>query len=217
MSRLDLCAAIIVLSSVVPAARSEVAPDPNRGVYAIWTKPGVGDNLPFIKGGQVLLRWKWVQPEEGRYDFSRLHEQLEKVARQGRVTTVQLNANNLPAFLFEKVPHTRTRPLRVQDSRGTLQYWHPYYIKAYTDLIAQFAKEVKSDPHASCVMGVRLSYDAIGTEWMTILPEAGYHSALQVRSCYGQTDSLLSVTEQSGERPCARRQLHEFRQYPQRH
>jgi hypothetical protein len=153
------------------AAGAEAVPDPNRGLYAIWTKPGVGDDLAFIKGGQVLLQWRWVQPAEDRYDFSLLHRQLEKVARQGRVTTVQLNANELPAFLFEKVPHTRTRPMRVQDNRGTLQYWHPAYVKAYTDLIARFAREVKSSPYSSSVIGVRLSYDAIGTEWMIILPE----------------------------------------------
>jgi hypothetical protein len=146
-------------------------PDPNRGLYAIWTKPGVGDDLPFIKGGQVILQWRWVQPTESTYDFSRLHSQLEEIARKGRVTTVQLNANMRPAFLYDKLPHIRSQKGWVEDPRGALQYWHPYYVKAITDLIARFAREVKSSPHVARVIGVRLSYDAIGTERMLIPPE----------------------------------------------
>jgi hypothetical protein len=152
-------------------ARCEVAPDPNRGLYAVWTKPGFNYDLSLFKGGQVILQWRWVQPAENRYDFSRLHSQLDEIARQGRVATVQLNANQLPAFLYEKVPHTTVRPGTAADHRGTLQYWHPYYVKELTDLIARFAKEVKASPHLGRVAGVRLSYDAIGTEHMIVPPE----------------------------------------------
>jgi hypothetical protein len=46
-----------LLLSVAPALLSEVVPDPNRGLYAIWTKPEISDHLPFLKGGQVVLQW----------------------------------------------------------------------------------------------------------------------------------------------------------------
>jgi hypothetical protein len=169
------CAAL--MSPFVRTAQAETAPDPNRGIYAIWTRPGPADNmpplkrlqakphatdnLPFLKGGQVVLQWSTAEPSPGQYDFSRLHDQLKEIARLGRVTTVQVNANQLPAFLFDKVPH----------SHGLIQYWHPYYIKDYTNLIAAFAKEVKSSPFHSRVIGVRLSYNAVGTEHMVIPPE----------------------------------------------
>lgn len=152
-------------------AQSETPPDPNRGLFAIWTKPGTADHLPFIKGGQVIVQWSQLQPAEDRYDFSPLRNQLEQIARLGRVTTVQLNANRQPAFLFAKVPMNKVMLIKEQDSRGTLQYWHPAYVKAYTDLIAAFAREVKSSPYRSTVIGVRLNYNAIGTEGMVVRPE----------------------------------------------
>ncbi len=159
--------ALISLMPLLPsAARSEVVPDPDRGLYAIWTKPGIADQL--FKGGQVVLQWEQVQPAADRYDFSQLHSQLEQVARSGRKTTVQLNANRQPQFLFSTVPFTKNALGREQDKRGTLQYWHPAYAKLYTDLIAAFAREVKSSPYRSSVIGVRLNYDAIGTEFMVV-------------------------------------------------
>ena len=164
------CAAVWLALWPASTARSEVVPCPNRGLYAIWTKPGIADHLPFIKGGQVVLQWQAVQPSGDRYDFSDLHRQLEQIARLGRVTTVQLNANRQPEFLFETVPCNKNPLTKEQDRRGTLQYWHPAYVKAYTDLIAAFAREVKSSPHWGRVVGVRLNYDAIGTEYLMVPP-----------------------------------------------
>jgi hypothetical protein len=149
----------------------EVVPDPNRGLYAIWTRPEISDQLTFLKGGQMVVQWREVEPEEGRYDFSKVRSQLEALHKLGRVTTVQLNANQHPVYLFDKVPlHPEALGIE-QDRKGTLQYWHPFYIKAYTDLIAAFAKEVKSSPYRSSVMGVRFNYNAIGTEWMLVKPD----------------------------------------------
>jgi hypothetical protein len=171
MTRPWTCSAVLLLASWAPAARSEVVPDPHRGLYAIWTRTGAADHLPFIKGGQVRVQWAAVEPAQGHYDFSGLHLQLEKVAGLGRVTTVQLNANQLPGWIFTKVPHSKEQLGNAQDRRGTIQYWHPAYVKAYTDLIAAFAREVKSSAYHSRVIGVRLSYNAIGTEWMLIPPQ----------------------------------------------
>jgi hypothetical protein len=171
MTRFYFYSAAFLTLACVQAARSEVAPDPNRGLYAVWADPAVANGLPFIKGRQVVLQWASVQPAEDRYDFTDLHRQLAEIADAGRVATVQLNANAVPAFLYEKTPYKKEQLAKSQDKRGTLQYWHPYYVEAYTNAIAAFAREVKADPHHSSVAGVRLSYDAIGTEFM-IVPQA---------------------------------------------
>src|SRR5216684_3358815 len=167
MLRLRFYALLLCLCRI---ARSEAVPDSNRGLYAIWTRPEISDRLPFLKGGQVVLQWEAVQPTVDRYDFSDLHRQLEAIAKLGRVTTVQLNANRQPQFLVNVVPSSKKTLTRAQDTRGTLQYWHPAYVKLYTDLIAAFAREVKSSPYRSNVMGVRMNYDAIGTEFLIVRP-----------------------------------------------
>ena len=81
--------------------------------------------MPFLVGGQAVVQWKEVEPEEGRYDFRRLRAELEELNRLGRVTTVQLNANHHPEFLFHKVPYHPEALTVEQDRNGTLEYWHP--------------------------------------------------------------------------------------------
>jgi hypothetical protein len=84
---------------------------------------------------------------------------------------VELNAyGRMPSFLFSKVPYLAEKLSTYQDARGSLQYWHPVYEKAYRDVIAAFAREVKSSPYRSRIVGVRLNYNAIGTEHMIIQP-----------------------------------------------
>jgi hypothetical protein len=148
----------------------EPLPDPARGLYAIWSRPEISDGLPFLKGDQVRLQWGELQPAADRYDFRALHSQLERVARLGRSTTVQLNANRHPRFLAERVPRYRGALKRAETDQY-LQYWHPAYIQAYTDLIAALAREVKASPECSRVIGVRLNYNAIGTEFLIVRPE----------------------------------------------
>jgi hypothetical protein len=166
-----LLASSFLLLSKTASAPPEPVPDPHRGMYAIWSDSLDTTHMPFLVGGQVVLQWGEVQPAEGRYDFSTLRAQLEKLDRLGRVTSVQLNGNALPAFMYAKVPHhPEALNVQVRSRKGTLQYWHPYYIKAYTDLIAAFARELKSSPYRSRVIGVRFNYNAIGTEGMIVMP-----------------------------------------------
>src|SRR5438128_7922354 len=119
MLRLRLCSLLLCLC---PIARSEAVPDPNRGLYAIWSRPEISDRLPFLKGGQVVLQWEAVEPAAGRYDFSDLNRQLAQIAALGRFTTVQLNANRQPLFLYDRVPSSKKTLTKEQDRRGTLQY-----------------------------------------------------------------------------------------------
>jgi hypothetical protein len=163
-------AEFLLLLGTPSLAPGEAIPEPARGLYAIWTRPEISDPLPLLKGEQVRLQWRDVQPEAGRYDFGSLHQQLARVARLGRFTTVQLNANRHPDFLFGLVP-THSATLKRGETDRMLQYWHPAYINAYTELIGAFAREVKASPHRSCVIGVRLNYNAIGTEFLIVRPE----------------------------------------------
>jgi hypothetical protein len=163
-------AGLIGWTLTVPEARGEAVPDPARGLYAIWSRPEISDTLPFLKGHQVRIQWRDAQPARDRYDFSTLETQLERVAKLGRSTTVQLNANRHPDFLPDVVPSFKGSLKRGETDR-LLQYWHPAYVQTYADLIAAFAHAVKSSPHRASVVGVRLNYNAIGTEFLIVRPE----------------------------------------------
>jgi hypothetical protein len=165
-----IAAVLASLLLTASPARGEVAPDPARGLYAIWSRPEISDPLPFLRGDQVRLQWRDVQPSADRYDFRTLDTQLARVAKLGRLTTVQLNANRHPDFLTDVVPSYKGALKRGETDR-LLQYWHPAYVQVYTDLIAAFARAVKSSPYRESVIGVRLNYNAIGTEFLIIRPE----------------------------------------------
>jgi hypothetical protein len=143
---------------------------PAAGLYAIWytNHPDVL-NLPYISGGQIVLQWADIEPAEGHYDFSTLDAQLSDFAKTNLKTTIQINGDRKPSWLFQLVPHTATKlSIQVGDDPGTLMYWHPDYIKAYTDLLAAFARYLKNSPYLSCVSGMRQNFDAIGTEQINV-------------------------------------------------
>jgi hypothetical protein len=126
-------------------------------------------NLPYITGGQIVLQWADIEPAEGQYDFSSLDSQLFDFTKTELKTTVQINGDRKPLWLFQKVPHDPDKlGVQVGDSQGTLMYWHPAYIKAYTDLLKAFAQHLKNSPYLANIVGIRQNFDAIGTEQITV-------------------------------------------------
>ncbi len=159
----------VFIGSVTPAATpNERAPDPNRGLYAIWAKPAQ-QVLPFLKGGQICLQWKEVQPGPDRYDFSKLDDKLRELHAAGRPATVQINGNRRPDFLFEQVPyHPERLSVQVSDKQGTLMFWHPAHVKAYLGLLEAYGRHLRESPYQDAVLGVRLNFNSIGTEHLHV-------------------------------------------------
>ncbi|MEO0422154.1 MAG: beta-galactosidase [Pseudomonadota bacterium] len=146
------------------------------GIYAVWhgTRQDVFAS-PAVVGGQVWALWAQVEPAPGEYDFSLLDERLEAIRNAGRQATVQLNANDHPAWLFDRVPYLPLQLHTVRSERGTPMYWHPTYLSAQLALIDALARWIRTHPHRDTIAAVRLSYNAVGTEGLTI-PE-GYREA----------------------------------------
>jgi len=131
------------------APAPNVEPHPLRGVYAIWyTNMEEVLDLPFLKGGQVMEQWATIEPEEGKYDFSAVDKKLDELATRGFSTTIQINGNNKPEWLFKKVPYYPVKfHAQVSDKHGTIMYWHPEFVKSYFNFVDAFAEYVKKSPH----------------------------------------------------------------------
>lgn len=145
---------------------ASLSPPAHRGLYAIWYErtPEVME-LPYITGGQVVLQWGDLEKAEGQYDFSLLAAEMKKRHDQNRVFTVQVNGNDKPAWLFDRVP-CLPEPLstQVKDAQGTLMYWHPVFERAYLNFLRAYAAFLKQSPYCASVLGVRQNFNAIGTE-----------------------------------------------------
>jgi hypothetical protein len=156
-----------LIALMLAAAAMAAGPDPNRGLYAIWAQDPRLVELPFITGSQAIAQWQDVEPAEGRYDFSSIDRQF-----QARPATVQINGNLHPEYLFAKAPYlSKKLSIQVRDKRGTLAYWHPAYVKAYLAMLHAYAEHLKHAPYRAHVLGVRLNFNALGTEHTTVPPE----------------------------------------------
>ena len=161
--RSHLCLLSVCLV-VLPANARRV---PDSGVYAIWYGRH-GENLldlPFVTGGQAVTQWQTVEPEPGRYDFTSLDRQLAPLQERGYKATVQVNGNRKPDFLYERVPYYPEKlSVQIKDEQGSLMFWHPAHAKAYEQLIRALGQYLETSPYRDAVLGVRLNFNAFGTE-----------------------------------------------------
>jgi len=147
-----------------------------HGIYAIWFKD-IGEekvfSLPFIDGGQMVVQWKDLAPAEGKYDWTELDKLLKHYHELGKKATIQVNGSHKPAWLFDKVATLKKAPSeQVDDVKGTLQYWDPIFVNAYKDFVLAYGEHMKQSPYKDAVLGVRLNFNAIGTEHGTIPEES---------------------------------------------
>ena len=140
-----------------------------NGIYAIWYHWHTDIlSAPYVKGGQVFAQWKDIEKKEGIYDFSIIDKQLRVIHEKGRRATVQVNGNFHPEYLYSRVPYLSVVLQGTQDTRGTLMYWHKNYRDAYVNFLKAYAKHLKESPYRSSILGIRLNYNAIGTEQFLI-------------------------------------------------
>jgi hypothetical protein len=144
-----------------------------RGFYLLWSqgRPEAERllDLPFVRGGQIVLQWREVEPAPGRYDFSGVDAGLARFAARGQRASLQINGNLKPLWLFEQVPHVPTKlSVQVRDAEGTLMFWHPRFQDAHLAMLEAAARHLRASPHRSALLGLRLNFNAIGTEHMNV-------------------------------------------------
>ncbi len=150
-------------TSGVAAAR-----DPKAGIYVIWyprdERAATYLEQPYVRGGQIVLQWAEVEPEPGRYAFERIGADLADFARRGLYTTLQVNGNRKPQWLYTRVPYLKER-LSVQiNDPVTLMYWHPAHRDAYLAMIRALGEYLEEVPHGDRLLGIRMNFNALGTE-----------------------------------------------------
>jgi chitodextrinase len=152
---------------------------PDRGVAMIWY--GGQNNLDSRDGivtvGQIFFMWRSFESTKDNYDFESLNRQLEDIHNKGMKTTIQVNGNKHPDYIFQIVPYLDGVALPTQKNHtpeigyGPPMYWHPTYKQRYKKMIDTLAYHVKNSPWKDAVLGIRHSFNAVGTEHHHIPPE----------------------------------------------
>ncbi len=172
-----------------------------EGIYALWYKGQKNPDLflkqPYVTGGQMVFQWKELETGKGRYDFSTVGRELERYGKMKMYTTVQINGNLKPDWLFEEVPyHPQKFSEQTRDEKGSLMYWHPTHRKAYIDLLKAFAAFVKKDPYGKYLLGIRQNFNGFGTEH---LPVPAQNVDLKQWIVPGQNDKSIVIEPWSKE------------------
>ena len=148
--------------------------DPRSGIYAVWyNSPDVLD-LDFVRGGQAVEYWSAVEPSKGNYDFSHVDQDVAEAAVRGKYATIEVSGDGHPSYLFDNVPfHVGVIAGSVDtqvDGNRSLQYWHPYYKTAFTNVLNALANHIEAADYKDKVLGIRLNLNALGTEhdWVPV-------------------------------------------------
>ncbi len=146
------------------------------GLYALWYQNTANAEQylkqPYIIGGQMVYQWKDLEPEKGKYDFSKMAKELDKYSKMKIYTTIQINGNLKPDWLFNEVPcHTQKFSVQVRDKKGSLMYWHPTHKQAYINLLKAFAEFVSNNKNGKYLVGIRQNFNGVGTEHLRIPEE----------------------------------------------
>ncbi|MCK4628279.1 MAG: beta-galactosidase, partial [Sedimentisphaerales bacterium] len=86
-----------------PSAVHRLKQEHPAGCYLIWGKRDLVRTCDFLKGGQIMVQWHDIAPARGKFNWSKLDEGLRFFAKIGRPTTVQVNANTKPDWLWDYV------------------------------------------------------------------------------------------------------------------
>ncbi len=173
MKKLQLISLAMLLLNVLNAQHSANTPGRKNadaeGLYALWYKnkenPELYLNQPYIIGGQMVFQWKDLEPEKGQYDFSAIANELAKYSKMGIYTTIQINGNLKPDWLYEEVPyHPEKFSVQIRDKEGSLMFWHPLHKEAYFDLLSAFANFIKNNEAGNYLLGIRQNFNGLGTE-----------------------------------------------------
>lgn len=138
-------------------------PPMGAGIQVIWGPPEA-DNNPLVKSIQGIYRWDQVEPQEGVYDWRRLHADLKRSYDLNKPIMLQINCP-APAWIAKYVAVLGT-------SRGgyAYQYWDPLYMGFHRDVLQKFAEQINGSDYKHMVIGVRVQPNAYNTEYFVFEP-----------------------------------------------
>lgn len=144
-----------------------------EGLYALWykNKPNEKEFLeqPYMIGGQMVFQWRELAPEKGKYDFSKIALELENFSKMKMYTTIQINGNQKPEWLYEEVPYHPTKfSVQIRDEKGSIMYWHPTHRDAYIEMLKAFADFIKKNKNGKNLIGIRQNFNGFGTEHLPV-------------------------------------------------
>lgn len=144
-----------------------------EGLYALWYKNKVNEKefleQPYMIGGQMVFQWRELAPEKGKYDFSKIAEELTNFGSKKMYTTIQINGNLKPEWLYEEVPyHPEKFSVQIRDPKGSIMYWHPTHRDAYINMLKAFADFLKQNENRKYLIGIRQNFNGFGTEHLPV-------------------------------------------------
>ncbi|OPZ22945.1 MAG: hypothetical protein BWZ10_00134 [candidate division BRC1 bacterium ADurb.BinA364] len=154
----------IAILFMAPLAQAFGAAPPQAGIGVVWGNKDESAILryPYVRFGQGFWLWKDIEPREGEYDWRGLDETLKRYHDLGKKVPLQINMP-CPEWIFDHVASLGT-------SRGgrAPQYWDPVYFEILSRFVRAYADHVGASPHRDAVLFVRMQFNALNTEILSL-------------------------------------------------
>jgi hypothetical protein len=164
MKLAGLGAAAWAVGSRSPA---DAAPPVNRDAFGVWAKTDRYEVTDFpYRGAEVGMSWSEVEPSDGGFDWSAFDAGLEKTARLGLYSFIDIGVGfEGPTWLYDKgIP-------KITTDHRTRTGPYPYYLDAryvsyYHRLIENFGRHARALPPrlADRILFVQVKTGATGDE-----------------------------------------------------
>lgn len=154
---------------------------------------------PYIAGGQLAFYWADIEPQEGQYNWSLIHQYEKLWTDKGKKVTLRItmsgncmggvSCHRTPAWVFTDGAKYVTQ----QTGQGTATYpvfWDPIYQAKIKAFIQAYAAEFDNDPNISYINA------AVGNDGETIISKDKNGQALPIWSTVGYSDQLWLLTIQ---------------------
>ncbi|MBN1669638.1 MAG: hypothetical protein JXR37_01305 [Kiritimatiellae bacterium] len=139
----------------VPSATVKDGDGPNAATPERWSV--IADN-PHFAGGQRIYLWKHLEPQKGRYDFSRIEKDLAYLKAHNKRLVVEVwdtyffgKLTAAPDYLLTDPAYKggifyRAKP--GQKDRGSIvKRYVPAVMDRYIALVCELGRRFDSDPH----------------------------------------------------------------------
>jgi hypothetical protein len=191
-------------------AARRVSPNYYSGLYAI-SSPFAGRafspavfGTPIVDGIYINVPWKAIEPEAGRYDWSRIDQDVQRAVRDGKKIEIGvIGGGQTPDWLYQQGVTRNEFIINPGSAAGQCHriqvpsYWEEGYINAYARMIQALSAHLQAIPGAyDAVRIVKMSAITINTG-ETYIPSA---TATRVATGCGISNAI-DIWRAAGYRP----------------
>ena len=144
---------ILAVSAIILLALSSVAL--SSGIFNCGAFPRTGQYSktdPLVAGCEKLFEWREIEPEEGKYNFELIDQEIEPWIKAGKKVAIRIMSacnekNAAPMWIFEQAEVQMVDSSKYSSSNIIFpMFWNDTFVKKYEAMIKALARRYDGKP-----------------------------------------------------------------------